>query len=404
MKFQQWGIDIRAAIVGSVPGLPDFLLEESIRVKISRSSLDEHQKQAVTHCLSSNLPSGIGLLVGGPGTGKTKTLARIIRAASRLRRLSPVIVCAAADEALFKILRETSKTNKVDNLNDIALVQSEYAATRYHSQERYHWLKSYTHQRPGHSWDDDAILFCTIDTAKEFNIPAKFKPKTLVVYEASWCTEAKVWLPVTRYIGSLNRIILCGDPLKGRPYSDCGNPVIKQSLLARLTALDWPRATLKVNYRLSPPIAGFLRKTFYLPREFSIGGRALSFIDNPSTSDRESDKVLMAKLRLLFGPTAGHLIWVNVPGGYQKIGQTFQNLIEALVVSDVVCQMAKRGVSLGDIAALTPYIGQEVALRVVLEESDHDVEVATIEGFHGKPAPCLLLSLVRSGEEEEEVG
>lgn len=59
------------------------------------------------------------------------------------------------------------------------------------------------------------------------------------------------------------------------------------------------------------------------------------------------------------------------------------------------------GVKSSDIGVITPYNGQVAMLRELRPESLRQVEISSVDGFQGREKEAILISTVRSNDEEE---
>ena len=76
---------------------------------------------------------------------------------------------------------------------------------------------------------------------------------------------------------------------------------------------------------------------------------------------------------------------------------SWQNILEAEVVLDLVTTLVNEGLEPVRIGVMTPFRGQVVAIRKLLREKYfHDVNVGTIENYQAVEQDVIILSLTRA--------
>ncbi|KAN0075671.1 hypothetical protein V8E54_006941 [Elaphomyces granulatus] len=278
----------------------------------------------------------------------------------------------------------------------------------------------------------DVIGVTTTGLARNLNLLRRVRSKVVLCEEAGEVLEAHI---LTSLLPSVEHVILIGDHLQLRPqiqnyelsrenrrgeqYS------LDMSLFERLvqpgsdTAIHLPYSTLETQRRMHPSIAQLVRDTLYpqlkdSPNVFEyppVSGmlKRLFWLDHKSTEADTSNVDAMA---------TSH--WND-----HEIG----------MAAALANHLIKQGVyKSGDIAILTPYLGQLHRLRrhlstsfaVVLGERDQDdlekagfgdndetntpiakatllktLRIATIDNFQGEEAKVVVISLVRSNEQNK---
>ncbi len=95
------------------------------------------------------------------------------------------------------------------------------------------------------------------------------------------------------------------------------------------------------------------------------------------------------------------VVFFNTEGKFmeaQKKGSTSRyNPREANFVKDIVERLLSYGVSPDDIGVITPYKDHEEYMKKIIE----NIEIKSVDGFQGKEKEVIVLSLVRANEEEE---
>ncbi|GFF38911.1 NFX1-type zinc finger-containing protein 1 [Aspergillus udagawae] len=279
--------------------------------------------------------------------------------------------------------------------------------------------------------DADVIGVTTSGLARNLNMLRKLQSKVVMCEEAGEVLEAHL---LTALLPSVEHVILIGDHLQLRPQVQNyelsrENPrggekySLDVSLFERLVeqqsamGLGLPFSTLETQRRMHPSIAQLIRDTLY-----------------PQIEDAESvssyPEVVGMRRRLFWldhrepeADTANTSLLATSHWNEYEIQMTIA------VVNHLVCQGKYQS---GEIAVITPYLGQLHRLRqlfsqhftVTLGERDADqlqsagfeagetvvktaaratlletLRVATIDNFQGEEAKVVVISLVRSNSQ-----
>jgi len=195
---------------------------------------------------------------------------------------------------------------------------------------------------------------------------------SLIIDEAGQCIEPLAW----SIIPMAEKVVLAGDHLQLPPTVlslEAARLGFSQSILETAIQTIQDVHLLDTQYRMTPSIAGFSSHYFY--------GGALK------TSDRLADM----KSSVIFIDTAG--------SGYQeKTGPDGTSLL-----NEGELHIAKQVIETGfpdpaSIAFISPYSGQVIAAREYLPEK---IRISTIDSFQGQENEVIILSLVRSNDENE---
>ena len=110
---------------------------------------------------------------------------------------------------------------------------------------------------------------------------------------------------------------------------------------------------------------------------------------------KKANSVENDQLPGLFGEHAERLLMVNIPNSTESNrAKSYCNKVEAKFTAKHLEQLLKSGCNA---IAITPYKGQVAEIRDNLSEKYRD-NVRTVDGFQGKEADFILLSLVRSNK------
>ncbi|KAI9376161.1 hypothetical protein BJX61DRAFT_531109 [Aspergillus egyptiacus] len=303
------------------------------------------------------------------------------------------------------------------------------------------------HRRTKASWDrlrDEMDLRClrsadvigltTTGLARNIEMLRKLPSKVLLCEEAGEVLEAHL---LTSLLPSLEHVILIGDHQQLRPQiqnydlsreSKTGiQYALDRSLFERLVepedgvGVQIPFCTLETQRRMHPSISQLIRETLY-PR----------LQDAPSVA--MYPEVAGIRKRLFW---LDHRVAEGNASGQEAIATSHWNDHEIQVTVALVNHLLRQGVyQSGDIAVLTPYLGQLHRMRRKLSESftitvgERDQEdlasagfteedapppldkpaiarssllqalrVATIDNFQGEEAKVVVVSVVRSNQQ-----
>ncbi|ODM20268.1 hypothetical protein SI65_03321 [Aspergillus cristatus] len=277
--------------------------------------------------------------------------------------------------------------------------------------------------------DAHIIGVTTTGLARNLNMLRRLRSKILLCEEAGEVLESHM---LTALLPSVEHLILIGDHMQLRPQvqnyelsrenRNGGEQYsLDISLFERLvnpdegTGVRLPYSTLETQRRMHPSIAQLVRKTLYPRLE-----------DAPSVSQYPAVNGMRKRL-----------FWLdhrNQEGNSSKndaLGTSHWNSYEVEMTTALVNHLVRQGTyKSGEIAVLTPYLGQLHLLRSRLRESfaitsgerdEVDLEnaglndevpeiqqrvvktkllqtlrVATIDNFQGEEAKVIVISLVRS--------
>ncbi|KAF7560256.1 hypothetical protein G7046_g3885 [Stylonectria norvegica] len=275
----------------------------------------------------------------------------------------------------------------------------------------------------------DIVGVTTTGLARNLDLLRKLRCKVMLCEEAGEVLEAHV---LTALLPSVEHAILIGDHLQLRPQIQnydlqSSNPRGRQysldmSLFERLveppheTDPRVPYSILETQRRMHPSIAELVRATLY-----------------PSLKDankvKEYPEVVGMRRRLYW---FHHNQLENTGQNNDPLGTSRTNTFEVEMTTALVSHLSRQGTyTPGDIAVLTPYLGQLQLLRrrmesmfeICVNERDMDdldvlqndgsdtlpsttrvskttllksIRVATVDNFQGEEAKIIVISLVRS--------
>lgn len=385
----------------TAPGLPD---------------LNNSQISAI----KSVLQTPLSLIQGPPGTGKTVTSATIIYHLAKTTG-GQVLVCAPSNVAVdqlcervhrtgLKVVRLTAKSREdVESsvsflslheqvrMNDsngelvkLAQLKSETNELSSQDEKKFKQLTKAAERDILHNAD---VVCCTCVGAGDPRL-SKMKFRNVLIDESTQSAEPECMIPL---VLGCKQVVLVGDHKQLGPVimnKKAAKAGLNQSLFERLVNLHLQPIRLSTQYRMHPCLAEFPSNMFYdgaLQNGVSHGQRLRKDVDFPWP---------VAATPMMF--------WSNL--GNEEIsasGTSYLNRTEASNVEKVVTRFFKAGVKPSDIGVITPYEGQRSYIVSTMQhtgtfkkESYKEVEVASVDAFQGREKDFIVLSCVRSNDNQ----
>ncbi|TDZ25893.1 Regulator of nonsense transcripts 1-like protein [Colletotrichum orbiculare MAFF 240422] len=385
----------------SVPGLPD---------------LNTSQIAAIKAVLSTPL----SLIQGPPGTGKTVTSATIIYHLCKMNN-GQVLVCAPSNVAVdqlcerihrtgLKVVRLTAKSREdVESsvsflalheqvrMNDsngelvkLAQLKSELGELSSQDEKKFKQLTKAAERDILHNAD---VVCCTCVGAGDPRL-SKMKFRNVLIDESTQSAEPECMIPL---VLGCKQVVLVGDHKQLGPVimnKKAAKAGLNQSLFERLVNLRLVPIRLNIQYRMHPCLSEFPSNMFY-------DGSLQNGVTHTDRIRRDVDFPWpVAEMPMMF--------WSNV--GNEEIsasGTSYLNRTEASNVEKVVTRFFKAGVKPVDIGVITPYEGQRSYIVSTMQntgsfkkESYKEVEVASVDAFQGREKDFIVLSCVRSNDNQ----
>jgi len=385
----------------SAPGLPE---------------LNGSQISAIKAVLSTPL----SLIQGPPGTGKTVTSATIIYHLAKQDN-GQVLVCAPSNVAVdqlcerinltgLKVVRLTAKSREdvESSVSFLALheqvrmldsnpelmkllqLKAEYGELSSQDEKKY---KQLTRAAERDILSNADVVCCTCVGAGDPRL-AKMKFRNVLIDESTQSAEPECMIPL---VLGCKQVVLVGDHKQLGPVimnKKAAKAGLNQSLFERLVRLGFTPIRLNIQYRMHPCLSEFPSNMFYegsLQNGVSAQSRIRKDVDFPWP---------VAEMPMMF--------WSNL--GNEEIsasGTSYLNRTEASNVEKVVTRFFKAGVRPADIGVITPYEGQRSYIVTTMQntgtfkkESYKEVEVASVDAFQGREKDFIVLSCVRSNDNQ----
>ena len=357
---------------GWLSGTAAVGFRDGFDVPLSKARLNKFQYEAAYGALTAD---DVFCIHGPPGTGKTRTLVEVVRAACADG--NRVLAVAHSNQAVDNLLVGDSTTDQPDPSSIHAAVENtdltaaragdrtsnDLVAERYAGNDLYQSDVVCATTSGAHRFGEDLFEYAVVDEATQATIPDTLVPAA-----------------------SAKRLVLAGDHRQLPPYyagEGEAEEAMVESLFDHLLALygDDVAATLKTQYRMHEAIAAFPNREFY---------------DGDLTHGQRNRTWSIAPL----APLAA----VHVEGTEERSpANSHYNEAEAAVVAEEVARLLDVGVTPDDIGLITPYSRQIGKIRAALARLDHHgtdrLKVATVDAFQGSEREAIVVSFVRSNPE-----
>ncbi len=426
---------LRAALLGERP--PEFGPTVPLIDSRDGIALNQSQREAIAFALSAK---DFAILHGPPGTGKTTTVAELIRQATmrgdkvlasapsnlavdnlleRLLRVGVRAVRLGHPARVSPELREHTLDLLVENHPDLKVARRLLKEARMLRDQAGRFKRA--RPEPGakhemrreakelvadarrieeqvvHELLDGAQALCVTLTGIDHEVLGPRQFDLAVVDEACQATEPACWIPLLRS----QRLILAGDHCQLPPTvvsSEAQKESFGVSLPERLIRRYGEPAIsrrLTVQYRMHAAIMQFSSQEFYAGElRASADVAAHLLCDLPGV-----ERTALTETPLEFVDTAG----ASYSEELEPDGESRRNPEEAALVVRKVTALLVAGVSAEQIAVISPYAAQVRLLREQLGKTAdaETVEVDTVDGFQGREQEAVIISLVRSNNTGE---
>lgn len=351
----------------------DLSFGDANDVALGSTELNGSQRDAAVDALRAD---DVFCIHGPPGTGKTRTLTAVIRAAAAAG--DRVLACAHSNQAVDNLLVGSSSADRADPRSLHADAEEGSLSLARVGRNSSNDVVASEYVDEDH-WQAD-VVGATTSAAAEF-------PDDLfdlaVVDEATQATIPSTLIPVSK----AKQTILAGDhkqlpPYRSSEHDDVETPEF--SLFEHLLDVygDGVSQTLRTQYRMNERIAAFPNEAFY-------GGSLTHGQRNRSWTIGSLDP----------------LVAIDVAGEEKQTPMhSYYNEREAELVAEEVERLLEYGVLPEEIGIITPYSGQISKIRAALEQFSsarvkRKVKVDTIDSFQGGEREAIVVSFVRSNDD-----
>ncbi|XP_043810300.1 uncharacterized protein LOC110608878 isoform X1 [Manihot esculenta] len=377
----------------------DFLVfEESSR--ILPSELNKSQRKVVTDILCKiecNHRSFVELILGLPGTGKTRTLSILIYILLRMN--CRTLICASTDVAVAelasRVLKLVKESSEASYLLGRILYFGDEGLWRVNADIGEIYMDHQVESLNSSQLLTASLIFCTASSSHALHSVLENTLDLLMVDDAAHMRECELSIPLQ--LPGVRHIVLFGDPcqLTATVTSNVSARAdFGRSLFERLNSIGHSKQNLDMQYRMHPLISLLPNSEFY-------GNQIL---DAPNVKNKRYRKYF------LLGPLFGPYSFINVSCGREEtvsFTYSYKNMVEVAMVTKIVRKLfkawgeSKEKLSVG---ILAPYTAQVVAIKEKVGQKydsfgRFSLKVSTIDGFQGGEEDVIILTTVRSNAE-----
>ncbi len=421
--------ELRAVLLGERE--PEFNASE--RAAPPSDALNDSQNEAIRFALAAK---DVAIVHGPPGTGKTTTVAELIRQAVACGE--KVLACAASNHAVDNLLEKLLRLGEepvrlghparvVPELREraIDILAEKHADARQarkvarEASALFRKADKWTHDKPEYGEKaalrrearallgearkleslaierilDDAKIVCATLTGLDSQLLGQRRFDLAVLDEACQSTEPASWLPLLR----ADRLVLAGDHCQLPPTvlsPQAAEDGLAVSLMERLVGLFGSKIArlLTVQYRMHAAIMGFSNDEFYegeLIADASVIGHRLCDLEGVRSEP-------LTELPVQFLDTAG----ASYDEELEADTESRFNRQEASLAAKKVRALIEVGVLAAQIAVIAPYRAQVRCLRELLAGVP-GLEIDSVDGFQGREKEAVIITMVRSNPEGE---
>lgn len=376
-----------------------------------KKGINADQERVVTACLQKN---DYLLVLGMPGTGKTTTIARCIRAlvGEGMSVLVAAYTNAAVDHLLQKLLEEGVDILRLGRADAVSRKVKDWVIG-----EKNYPVSSTacitSHLRRA------KVVGCTSLGAGSPLLENRGLFDVAIVDEASQITLPACLPPIL----AAKRFILVGDHNQ--------LPPLVSSTVARKEGMDV--SLFKQLSEAHPQAVLSLQKQYRMCEEIQLLSNSLVYSGRLECANQEvansrlpccpnmMQQAVLNTVELILGSGTSYsqdwereAAWLSsavdpqmpvvfldtdkvIPRSYEmRKGESLVNAFEMSLVNVVVRTLALGGVGFGDMMVVSPFRSQAEALSEYI--NDENLDVLTVDKCQGRDKPCVLVSFARSNE------
>ncbi len=245
----------------------------------------------------------------------------------------------------------------------------------------------------------NADVICSTNSTAGSKILDKENFDLVLIDEATQATEPSTLIPIVK----ADKFILIGDHQQLSPTvlsQKAEEEGLEKSLFERLLeehGLEIKKM-LRVQYRMSQRIMDFSSREFYKNSlETAETIKDISIFDlnlSQAVGNSPAEQVLICQDPIIFLDTKG----MNAPEKSKNDSKSLYNRIEAELVMEIINQALSLGLNVNDLGVISPYKDQVKLIKSLT--INNGVEVNTVDAFQGREKELILLSLVRSNQQD----
>ncbi|CAI5757301.1 unnamed protein product [Candida verbasci] len=410
--------------------------EEKTNFQLINQNLNPSQRQAAEFATKSN----ISVIHGPPGTGKTYTLIELIQQLTNMGE--KVLVCGPSNISVDLIIEKLSKSyNTSDiirighparllpvNLQHSLEVQSrsnegkeiirdvekdinstlnkikkvKRYAERKELYQELKFLKKELRIREKKIVNDllqnAKVIVATLHGSGSYEL-RNLKFDTVIIDEVAQALEPQCWIPLMNINKDFKRFVIAGDNLQLPPTIMSKNKTcLNYTLFDRIVKLhgDKFKKFLNIQYRMNSSIMKYPSLALYenkLKCDSTV--ETINLLDLPNVEDNED-----SRMKCIFYDTIKQFQERKLDQDETgKINSSISNEGEVSLVKYHLQKLIDSGVKEEDIGIIAPYSAQVQLIKKQFE--DTKIEISTVDGFQGREKEVIILSLVRSNDDNE---
>lgn len=376
------------------------------------------------NAVRSVLQRPLSLIQGPPGTGKTVTSATIVYHLTKTHN-DQVFVCAPSNVAVdhlaeklhnlgLKVVRIMARSREdvessvpflslssqihaaassgshFSELKKLLQLKKEVGELSLADEKKYLKLLRAAERK---ILDKADVVCCTCIGAGDRRLSGR-RFRTVLIDESTQAAEPECIIPL---VMGCKQVIFVGDHRQLGPVilnKKAGNAGLKQSLFERLIILGHVPIRLTVQYRMHPALSEFPSNMFY---EGSL--------QNGVTVE---ERTIPASKFPWPIPDCPMMFWSNV--GREEMsnsGTSYLNRVESMNCERIITKFFEEGIKPEQIGVITPYEGQRAYISQYMQSNGSlsgeiyaKVEVASVDAFQGREKDYIVLSCVRSNDQQ----
>lgn len=242
---------------------------------------------------------------------------------------------------------------------------------------------------------EQADVVCTTNSTAGSELMSDRDFDVVVIDEATQATEPSCLIP----INLANKVVMAGDHKQLPPTilnRQAEKEGLSETMFERMINIhnDRIKQMLQVQYRMNTDIMDFSSKKFYSDQLEAATAVSDHKLDIDVETSGQLGEIIDPDNVLVFVDTAGKHQERSRRGSTSK-----ENPKEAELVRVFTEELIGNGVSPKDIGVISPYDDQVGKLNQVLDIEG--LEVKTVDGFQGREKDVIIISFVRSNDNNE---